>query len=241
MAHFDAGQFVKTKKGKTRLRADAIPTIFVHRLVVKKRRPLHHDAPRDLTKTGSSLMQLPNAVVVLEKEAQALSSRLPSWCGHPANIPAPPPVTSLLLHLQHHCSSTCQHPANISAPPPPTSLLLHLPAPLPLHLPAPSQHPCSSTCQHPANIPAPPTVTSLLLHLQAPLALHLPAPSQHHCPSTIHSSCTVCCVSLRAADSQAGGLCEGPPTQMVASGEITHPEIILETPGEPEEERRGEM
>jgi len=31
-------QFVKTKKGKTRLRADAIPTIFVHRPVVKKRK-----------------------------------------------------------------------------------------------------------------------------------------------------------------------------------------------------------
>ena len=30
--------FVKTKKGKTRLRAEAIPTIFVHRPVVKKRR-----------------------------------------------------------------------------------------------------------------------------------------------------------------------------------------------------------
>ncbi|KAF3835870.1 hypothetical protein F7725_028428 [Dissostichus mawsoni] len=34
-----------------------------------------------MTKTGSSLMQLPNAVGVLEKEAQALSSRLPSCCG----------------------------------------------------------------------------------------------------------------------------------------------------------------
>ncbi|XP_023696228.2 uncharacterized protein [Paramormyrops kingsleyae] len=36
--HFHADQFVKTKKGKTRLRADAIPTIFVHRRVVKKKR-----------------------------------------------------------------------------------------------------------------------------------------------------------------------------------------------------------
>ncbi|XP_048833650.1 uncharacterized protein LOC125709370 [Brienomyrus brachyistius] len=38
--HFHADQFVKTRKGKTRLRADAIPTIFVHRRVVKKRAPI---------------------------------------------------------------------------------------------------------------------------------------------------------------------------------------------------------
>lgn len=35
-AHFEADQFAKTKKGKARLRADAIPTIFVHRPEVKK-------------------------------------------------------------------------------------------------------------------------------------------------------------------------------------------------------------
>lgn len=33
-------------------------------------------------------------------------------------------------------------------------------------------------------------------------------------------------------------LCSGPPTQMVASGEITHSVIILETPREPEQESR---
>ncbi len=33
------------------------------------------------TKTGSSLMELSNTVDVLEKEAQALSSRFPSCCG----------------------------------------------------------------------------------------------------------------------------------------------------------------
>lgn len=44
-AHFGADQFVKTKNGKNRLRADAIPTIFVHRPVVKKRRA---PAPRSI-------------------------------------------------------------------------------------------------------------------------------------------------------------------------------------------------
>eukprot|EP00064_Thunnus_orientalis_P000768 superscaffoldBa00000043_g769 len=33
----------------------------------------------------------------------------------------------------------------------------------------------------------------------------------------------------------------GPPTQMAVSGEITHIVIILETPGEPEQERRWEI
>lgn len=37
-AHFEVDQFVKTKTGKTRVRADAIPSIFVNGSVVKKRR-----------------------------------------------------------------------------------------------------------------------------------------------------------------------------------------------------------
>ncbi len=42
---------------------------------------IHHIEELFRTKTGSSLMELPNAVGVLEKEALALSSRLPSCCG----------------------------------------------------------------------------------------------------------------------------------------------------------------
>ena len=38
-AHFEADQFVTTKQGKTRLRSDAIPTMFAHRPVVKRRDP----------------------------------------------------------------------------------------------------------------------------------------------------------------------------------------------------------
>ena len=40
---------------------------------------IHHI--EELFRTGSSLMELPSAVDVLEKEALALSSRLPSCCG----------------------------------------------------------------------------------------------------------------------------------------------------------------
>ncbi|CAM4528894.1 unnamed protein product [Leuciscus chuanchicus] len=46
-AHFEANQFVMTKNFKSRLRPDAIPTIFVHRPVVKKRRaPAPRCTPR---------------------------------------------------------------------------------------------------------------------------------------------------------------------------------------------------
>lgn len=46
-AHFEANQFVMTKKFKSKLRPDAIPTIFVHHPVVKKRRaPVPRCTPR---------------------------------------------------------------------------------------------------------------------------------------------------------------------------------------------------
>ncbi|CAM4568731.1 unnamed protein product [Leuciscus chuanchicus] len=171
---------------------NATPSVRVEQLMVEAYDLTQQIEKLFRTKTGSSLMELPNAVDVLEKEAQSLSSRLPSCspapsqhhCSSTYQRQASTQPTSILLHQlalsQHHCSSTYQHqhPANINTPPPtstqPTSLLLLLPAP------APSQHQYSSTNQHQANITTPPPTstqpTSLILHLPAPP----PPPSQHH-------------------------------------------------------------
>lgn len=54
-------------------------------------------------------------------------------------------------------------------------------------------------------------------------------------------------MSLHTADGCGGGgwgemaLCSSPPTQMEASGEITHTIIILQAPGDPEREHRREI
>ncbi|XP_072232581.1 THAP domain-containing protein 6-like [Leuresthes tenuis] len=38
VAHFEEGQFTTTKKGKVRLRADAVPTLFAHRPKPRRRK-----------------------------------------------------------------------------------------------------------------------------------------------------------------------------------------------------------
>ncbi len=84
------------------------------------------------TKTSSYLMELPNAVDVLEKEAQSLSSRLPTCCEVQEKISKRFIRLRLRIEAKKIRNDRKKHPPNITAPPPTStqpSLLLHLPAP----------------------------------------------------------------------------------------------------------------
>ena len=63
---------------------------------------IHHIEELFRTKTGSSLIKLPNAECVVKDEALALSSRLPSCCGvkeiNPATLRNPLPTTPNQQH-----------------------------------------------------------------------------------------------------------------------------------------------
>ncbi|KAM3620603.1 uncharacterized protein V6R79_025852 [Siganus canaliculatus] len=151
---------------------------------------IHHIEELFRTKAGSSLMELPNAVSVLEKEALAHSSRLPSCCGVKEKIMRRFIRLRLQIeakkihndrkkhlkdgHLGSKSQSKKMKSVNINAssqPPPAISLLFtsqhHYPSTISLLLPS---HLLQYRYYLPANITTPPPTCierTSLLHLQS--------------------------------------------------------------------------